>query len=114
MSWVTPQQFASLLDAEAVGREPAGPVGAPYAGIPRKRTEEELLNDQQLRALELRRSGLTLQQCGDEMGGLSRERVRCILLGAARRWEYYNGRRPPEWEPWYSARNERSRGGDPL
>ncbi len=92
MTWVTPEQFHHLLDAEAVGREPAGRVGAPYAGVPRKRTEEELLKPQQFHALELRRSGLTLQQCGEVMM-LSRERVRCILLQAVRRWEYANGKR---------------------
>ena len=101
---MTPKQFARQLELEAEWRiEPAGPVGAPYAGIPRKRSEEELLTEQERLVLMMRRKGHTLQSVGDFMG-LSRERVRRIQLRAARRWEYHNGPRPLECEPWYSCR----------
>jgi hypothetical protein len=97
----TPEEFASLLDSEASGREPATRVGAPFVGVPRKPCESELLKPQQLVALALRRSGLTLEQVAREMGLKSRERVRMILMAAARRWEYVHGQRPVEWESWY-------------
>ncbi len=90
-----------MLDAEARGREPATWTTAPFAGVPRKPCEAELLKTQQLIALALRRSGLTLQQVAREMGLKSRERVRMILMAAARRWERVHGDRPLEWEPWY-------------
>lgn len=90
MTWTTPEQFASLLDAEAVGREPCTDVGAPFRGVPRKLSEQELLTPQELMALEARRRGRTLRDIGDNVLGKSQERVRMILAGARRRWAMHN------------------------
>lgn len=79
MSWLTPQQFASLLDAESVGREPAPTYTAPFHGIPRALSEDEYLDARERAILAMRRQGMTLLAIGDEHA-LSPERVRCILL----------------------------------
>lgn len=90
MSWVTPEQFASLLDAECSNREgPEGPT-QPFHGAPRKLTQDELLKPGENGMLALWRAGWTLKEIGLRYE-LTPERVRQIILRGVRRWEHHHG-----------------------
>lgn len=85
---MTPEEFDRLLRYEQREKPPGcDDLGQPFLGIPRSRTEAELLPPIQLKAVRLRRQGKTLRVIGDELS-LSPERVRQLLLGASRRWEH--------------------------